>query len=126
MQIRKPCSYISLSEAIKISPKAQRSSRLNGYRHKEIFINGSSSSPSRPIHVYLSFRGDDETCKFTDVLWAALETNNLNTFLGDKKLDPADSIFLPRHFLKAIQQSNISVVVFSKSHASSIWCLEEL
>ncbi|KAI9081603.1 hypothetical protein K1719_036489 [Acacia pycnantha] len=86
----------------------------------------SSSSLSRPIHVYLSFKGDFETCKFTDRLWAALETDDLNTFWDDKKLDSGDSITLPRHFLKAIRQSNISIVVFSKNYASSLWCLEEL
>ncbi|KAI9115232.1 hypothetical protein K1719_013551 [Acacia pycnantha] len=92
----------------------------------ESVISGSSSS-SRPIHVYLSFRGDDNTCRFTDRLWATLESNDLNTFWDDKKLhDSVDSIFLPRHFLKAIRQSNISIVVFSKNFASSIWCLEEL
>ncbi|KAI9081587.1 hypothetical protein K1719_036473 [Acacia pycnantha] len=91
----------------------------------ESFITGSSSS-SRPIHVYLSFKGDDETCRCTDMLWAALATDDLNTFWDDKKLEPGDSIFLPRHFLKAIKQSNIFIVVFSKSYASSIWCLEEL
>ncbi|XP_054816998.1 TMV resistance protein N-like [Prosopis cineraria] len=79
----------------------------------ESFIGGSSSS--RAIHVYLSFKGDDETCRFTDMLWASLESNDLNAFWDDKKLDPCDSIFLPRSFLKAIQQSNISIVVFSKT-----------
>ncbi|KAK4285144.1 hypothetical protein QN277_001882 [Acacia crassicarpa] len=91
----------------------------------ESFITGSSSS-SRPIHVYLSFKGDDETCRFTDMLWAALETDDLNTFWDDKKLEPGDSTFIPRHFRKAIKQSNISIVVFSKSYPSSIWCLQEL
>ncbi|XP_028797861.1 TMV resistance protein N-like [Neltuma alba] len=93
---------------------------------KENFISGPSSS-SRPIHVYLSFIGDNETCRFTDSLWVALESNDLNTFWDDKKLDPGDySIVLPRHFLRAIRKSNIAIVVFSKSYASSIWCLEEL
>ncbi|XP_028797858.1 TMV resistance protein N-like [Neltuma alba] len=89
----------------------------------ESLVNGSSS---RPIHVYISFRGDNETCKFTDRLWAALETDDLNKFWDDKKLELGDSIFLPRHFLKPIRQSNISIVVFSKNYASYIWCLEEL
>ncbi|XP_054814850.1 disease resistance protein L6-like [Prosopis cineraria] len=95
----------------------------------EYFISGSSSSSSsssRPIHVYLSFKGDNETCSFTDRLWAALESNDLNTFWDGKKLEPSDTIFLPHHFLKAIRQSNISIVVFSKTYASSVWCLEEL
>ncbi|XP_028802445.1 TMV resistance protein N-like [Neltuma alba] len=93
---------------------------------EESFVIGPSSSSSRPIHVYLSFKGDDETCRFTDMLWAALETDDLNTFWDDKKLEPGDSICLPRHFLKPIRQSNISIVVFSKNYASSVWCLEEL
>ncbi|KAK4285140.1 hypothetical protein QN277_001878 [Acacia crassicarpa] len=92
----------------------------------ENFITGSSSSSSRPIHVYLSLKGDDETCRFIDMLWAALETDDLNTFWDDKKLEPSDSISLPRYCRKAIKQSTISIVVFSKSYASSLWCLEEL
>ncbi|XP_054816990.1 TMV resistance protein N-like [Prosopis cineraria] len=73
-----------------------------------------------------SFKGDDRTCEFTDRLWAALESDDFNTFWDDKKLEPIHSIFLPPHFLKAIQQSNISIVVFSKNYASSIWFLQEL
>ncbi|XP_054816766.1 disease resistance protein RUN1-like isoform X2 [Prosopis cineraria] len=96
----------------------------------ESFTSGSSSSSlsssSRPNRVYLSFKGDDRTCGFIDRLWAALESDDLKTFWDDKKLDPCDSISLPPHFLKAIQQSNISIVVFSKNYASSIWCLLEL
>ncbi|KAI9081611.1 hypothetical protein K1719_036497 [Acacia pycnantha] len=98
---------------------------MKGYRHMESFVTGSSSS-SRPIHVYLSLKGDDETRRFTDMLWAALETDDLNTFWDDKKLEPGDSISLPRYFRKPIKQSQISIVVFSKSYASSIWCLQEL
>ncbi|XP_028801086.1 uncharacterized protein LOC114756312 isoform X3 [Neltuma alba] len=91
---------------------------------KENFISGPPSS-SRPIHVYLSFKGDDESCKFTDRLWASLETDDLNTFWDDKKLETGFSS-IPHHFLKAIQQSCVSIVVFSRNYASSIWCLEEL
>ncbi|XP_054816992.1 TMV resistance protein N-like [Prosopis cineraria] len=86
----------------------------------------SGSSPSKPNHVYLSFRGDDRSCDFTDRLLAALESDDLNTFWDDKKLEPIHSIFLPRSCLKAIQQSNISIVVFSKNFAASTWCLQEL
>ncbi|XP_028754889.1 TMV resistance protein N-like, partial [Neltuma alba] len=53
----------------------------------ESFVTGPSSS-SRPIQVYLSIKGDDETCKFTDRLWASLETDDLNTFWDDEKLEP--------------------------------------
>ncbi|KAK4285139.1 hypothetical protein QN277_001878 [Acacia crassicarpa] len=58
----------------------------------ENFITGSSSSSSRPIHVYLSLKGDDETCRFIDMLWAALETDDLNTFWDDKKLEPSSEL----------------------------------
>lgn len=90
-----------------------------------------NSPLSSLIDLYISFRGvdDDDTCKFIDPLFAALksalEIDGLSTFWDDKKLETANSN-IPPHLLRAIQQSCISVVVFSKTFASSVWCLQEL
>ena len=42
----------------------------------------------------------------------------------DDKLEKGDEISL--ELTKAIQQSKISIVIFSKNYASSSWCLDEL
>ncbi|XP_054817003.1 disease resistance protein RUN1-like [Prosopis cineraria] len=85
-------------------------------------------SSSKPIHVYISFRGDDsKTSRFVRDLSAALQRKGLITFGDDKKLEAIrDSNNIPPHLLQAIKQAWIRVVVFSKNYASSSWCLEEL
>ncbi|XP_054814620.1 disease resistance protein RUN1-like isoform X2 [Prosopis cineraria] len=89
------------------------------------------SPSSRPIDLYISFRGVDDfdACKFIYPLFAALksalEIDGLSAFWDDKKLETANSD-IPPHHLRAIQQSCISVVVFSKTFASSVWSLQEL
>ncbi|KAL9349269.1 hypothetical protein Peur_056524 [Populus x canadensis] len=87
----------------------------------------SSSSSSRPgwdYDVFLSFRGED-TCKnFTDHLFTALQKAEVRTFRDDDELRIGEEISL--QLPKAIQESKISIVVFSKGYASSTWCLDEL
>ncbi|KAM7473384.1 hypothetical protein LguiB_020627 [Lonicera macranthoides] len=39
-------------------------------------------------------------------------------------LETGESI--PPALLKAIEESNFAIVVFSKNYASSLWCLDEL
>jgi hypothetical protein len=88
----------------------------------------SSSALSSSIHqwtydAFLSFRGEDTRKSFTAHLYAALRRNDINTFMDDKlrsgeEISPA--------LLTAIEQSAISIIVFSKNYASSRWCLNEL
>ncbi|XP_059450982.1 disease resistance protein RPV1-like [Corylus avellana] len=73
--------------------------------------------------VFLSFRGKDTRNNFTAHLYAALRRNGINTFMDDQlrsgeEISPA--------LLKAIEESQISIIVFSKNYASSKWCLNEL
>ncbi|CAL5401875.1 unnamed protein product [Camellia sinensis] len=69
--------------------------------------DASSSDSPCSYNVFLSFRGEDTRKTFTDHLYTALNHRGFHTF-------------------RAIQESRISIVVFSKNYASSSWCLDEL
>ena len=74
--------------------------------------------------AFLSFRGADTRKSFTSHLYAALNGKGIYVFKDDKELERGDSIS-PR-LLKAIEDSRISIIVFSQNYASSTWCLDEL
>ncbi|WMV32333.1 hypothetical protein MTR67_025718 [Solanum verrucosum] len=46
------------------------------------------------------------------------------TFHDDKRLEYGDSI--PKELMKAIKDSKVALVVFTKNYATSRWCLDEL
>ncbi|XP_019151053.1 PREDICTED: TMV resistance protein N-like [Ipomoea nil] len=87
-----------------------------------------SSSSSLPrcwdYDVFLSFRGEDTRKSFTDHLFAALCRAGVHTFRDAEELRKGEDI--STDLIKAIQESKISIIVFSKTYASSRWCLEEL
>ncbi|XP_050385306.1 TMV resistance protein N-like isoform X2 [Argentina anserina] len=89
---------------------------------------GVSSSSFTPIRwsydVFLSFRGDDTRNNFTGHLYTALCQKGLHTFIDDHDLRKGDEI--GPTLVKAIQESRVFVIVFSKHYASSKWCLDEL
>jgi hypothetical protein len=73
--------------------------------------------------VFLSFRGKDTRTNFTDHLYKGLSDKGIYTFIDreiirGEKISPA--------LLKAIEESRISLIVFSENYASSSWCLDEL
>ncbi|CAK7354292.1 unnamed protein product, partial [Dovyalis caffra] len=84
----------------------------------------SRSRPKGAYDVFLSFRGKDTRKNFTDHLYTALLQAGIYTFRDDNELTRGDEI--SKHLLEAIQESKISIVVFSKGYASSRWCLNEL
>ncbi|KAL5845754.1 hypothetical protein ACOSQ3_009278 [Xanthoceras sorbifolium] len=91
-------------------------------------LSSSSSSNTTTTHsfkheVFLSFRGEDTRHGFTSHLYRALHQKQIETFIDDQ-LVRGDEI-LPA-LLRAIEESRISVVIFSKDYASSKWCLHEL
>jgi hypothetical protein len=94
------------------------------------FQGASSSSSSSPsIHpcrydVFLSFNGEDTRHNFTAHLYQALLQKGINTFIDDEELRSGEEI--SSTLLKAIEESKISIVVFSQAYASSKWCLDEL
>ncbi|CAL5401877.1 unnamed protein product [Camellia sinensis] len=86
--------------------------------------DASSSDSPCSYHVFLSFRGEDTRKTFTDHLYTALKHRGFRTFRDDDEIERGETIKFELH--KAIQESRISIVVFSKNYASSSWCLDEL
>ncbi|RVW64063.1 Toll/interleukin-1 receptor-like protein [Vitis vinifera] len=85
--------------------------------------SGTSSFPGR-WDVFLSFRGEDTRLNFTDHLYSALTSRGIHTFRDDEGLERGGEI--QPSLLKAIEESKVSIVVFSKNYAHSQWCLDEL
>nr|XP_048319669.1 TMV resistance protein N-like isoform X1 [Ziziphus jujuba var. spinosa] len=83
----------------------------------------SSLSLEEKYDVFLSFRGEDTRHTFTSYLYAALSAKQILTFM-DHELERGDEI--SPTLSKAIEESKISVIIFSENYASSTWCLDEL
>ena len=82
------------------------------------------SSPSWKYHVFLSFRGEDTRNTFVGHLYSALEQEGIFTYKDDETLPRGQSIH--PSLMKAIEESQIAVVVFSMNYGDSSWCLDEL
>ncbi|KDO45804.1 hypothetical protein CISIN_1g011431mg [Citrus sinensis] len=90
-----------------------------------------SSSSSRRLRdqwrykhdVFVTFSGEDIRENFGSYLFAALFRESVKTF-RDEQIRRGDEI-MPA-LLQAIEESKISLVIFSKRFAFSRWCLEEL
>jgi hypothetical protein len=91
-----------------------------------IQTDGSSSSAMMTLKydVFVSFRGEDTRNNFADHLFAAFQRKGIFAFRDDTKLQKGESI--APELLRAIEGSQIFIVVFSKNYASSTWCLREL
>ncbi|XP_050373049.1 disease resistance protein RUN1-like [Argentina anserina] len=73
--------------------------------------------------VFLSFRGEDTRSNFTDHLQSALCEKGIEIFIDDE-LRRGEEI--SSALVKAIEESRVSIIVFSQNYASSRWCLDEL
>ncbi|XP_076952397.1 disease resistance protein Roq1-like [Bidens hawaiensis] len=87
-------------------------------------LNPAFVSQSWNHDVFISFRGEDTRKCFVDHLYEALVQQGVNTFKDDETLARGESI--GPALRKAIQESRIVVIVFSKNYADSSWCLDEL
>ncbi|XP_049372094.1 TMV resistance protein N-like [Solanum verrucosum] len=74
--------------------------------------------------VFLSFRGLDTRNNFTSHLHKALENRGISTFLDDESLESGGPIWI--ELVKAMEESQVAVIIFSKNYATSRWCLDEL
>jgi hypothetical protein len=74
--------------------------------------------------VFISFRGGDTRASFISHLYASLQNAGVNVFMDDDSLQRGDQI--STSLLKAIEVSQLSVIVFSRNYADSRWCLNEL
>ncbi|XP_062017030.1 toll/interleukin-1 receptor-like protein [Rosa rugosa] len=89
------------------------------------FCNMASSSAPDGFRydVFLSFRGKDTRRAFTSHLRAALDREQIKTYI-DYELKSGEEI--GPALRKAIEESKLSVVILSQNYASSTWCLNEL
>uniref|UniRef100_A0A1J3I432 ADP-ribosyl cyclase/cyclic ADP-ribose hydrolase n=1 Tax=Noccaea caerulescens TaxID=107243 RepID=A0A1J3I432_NOCCA len=84
--------------------------------------SSSSSSSKRQYDVFVSFRGRDTRNTFTSHLLKSLRGKGIDVFSDGKLLRGEDlSVLFDR-----IEQSKMSIIVFSENYANSTWCLEEL
>ncbi|KAK3416427.1 hypothetical protein EUGRSUZ_H02164, partial [Eucalyptus grandis] len=84
----------------------------------------SSSKLRKSYHVFLSFRGPDVRNSFLGHLYTALKQTGIYTYIDNEELRKGEHI--SPSLMKAIEKSQIAIVVFSKGYASSPWCLEEV
>jgi hypothetical protein len=82
-----------------------------------------SSASSKKYDVFISFRGQDTRETFTSHLRDALRKEKIITYMDDN-LIKGDEI--GPALVQAIQDSRISLIIFSKNYATSKWCLDEL
>ncbi|KAL5845658.1 hypothetical protein ACOSQ3_009182 [Xanthoceras sorbifolium] len=85
--------------------------------------SSSSSAPQFKYDVFLSFRGEDTRYNFISHLHKALRDKQLEIVI-DYDLNRGDEI--SPSLLEAIEESQVSIIIFSRNYASSRWCLEEL
>ncbi|KAB2602763.1 TMV resistance protein N-like [Pyrus ussuriensis x Pyrus communis] len=79
--------------------------------HEAFYSSSSSSSKLLKYDVFLSFRGEDTRYGFSGHLHAALKDG------GEE---------IKEELFQTIEESRISIIVFSKRYADSSWCLDEL
>ncbi|KRH65681.1 hypothetical protein GLYMA_03G054600v4 [Glycine max] len=88
------------------------------------FLRERYQEDNRNYDVFLSFRGEDTRASFTSHLYTALHNEGVFVFKNDETL-PRGNQISPSLRL-AIEESRISVVVFSTNYAESRWCLKML
>jgi hypothetical protein len=98
---------------------------MAGQQMSSAFSAVSSSLVSlKKYDVFLSFRGEDTRRNFTSHLYDALSRKKVETFIDNNELQKGHEI--SPALIKAIEESHMSIVIFSENYASSKWCLNEL
>lgn len=83
----------------------------------------SSSFSSHKYDLFLSFRGLDTRKSFTSHLYTALCREKILAYI-DHQLKSGEEI--SSTLVTTIEESKLSLVIFSKNYAKSRWCLDEL
>ncbi|KAM7493437.1 hypothetical protein LguiB_028046 [Lonicera macranthoides] len=83
-----------------------------------------SSNSGYTYDVFLSFRGIDTRKSFTDQLYKALKQAGVETFRDDDEIPRGENI--NSELERAIKQSRMSIIIFSKDYTSSSACLYEV
>ncbi|KAH0745170.1 hypothetical protein KY285_006827 [Solanum tuberosum] len=81
------------------------------------FASNSQYYPRWKYDVFLNFRGADTRRTFMGHLYEGLKSRGIFTFQDDKRLEHGDSI--SEELMKAIEESQVALVVFSKNYATS-------
>ncbi|KAM7461819.1 hypothetical protein LguiA_029940 [Lonicera macranthoides] len=92
-------------------------------------ISASASAADPPFlvgeyDVFLNFCGIDTRYGFTDYLYTSLQIAGVRTFRDDNELRVGKEI--GPELARVINDSKISIPIFSKNYASKKWCLLEL
>ncbi|TQD99621.1 hypothetical protein C1H46_014757 [Malus baccata] len=74
--------------------------------------------------VFLSFSGEDTRKGFTGHLHDAIEDRGYKAYMDEDDLNRGEEI--KEELYRGIEESRISIIVFSKKYADSSWCLDEL
>ncbi|KAF8017051.1 hypothetical protein BT93_H2304 [Corymbia citriodora subsp. variegata] len=85
---------------------------------------GMVNSSRSEYEVFLSFRGKDTRRGFTSFLYTSLIDAGISVYKDDEELRKGEKF--GSELLQAINQSKISIPIFSKGYAFSVWCLKEL
>ncbi|GAU46315.1 hypothetical protein TSUD_243370 [Trifolium subterraneum] len=85
--------------------------------------SSSNNTPQEKHEVFISFRSEDTRNTFTSHLNGALKRLEIKTYINNN-LNSGDEI--PSTLVRAIEEAELSIIVFSKNYAESKWCLEEL
>ncbi|PON46059.1 TIR-NBS-LRR-like protein [Trema orientale] len=86
-------------------------------------VSASASASRKKLDVFISFRGEDTRKNFMSHLHAALLREKIETYVDDRLVRGEE---ISQSLLEAIEDSQVSVVIFSQNYASSSWCLDEL
>nr|XP_043630624.1 disease resistance protein RUN1-like [Erigeron canadensis] len=107
-----------------LGSSSSSSSSLSSPWSSSSWSSSSSFSISEYIYdVFLSFRGEDTRKTFIDHLCTALKQAGIRIFQDDDVMERGR--LLKPELEKAIHQSQVSLIVFSKEYATSKWCLDE-
>ncbi|XP_060167526.1 disease resistance protein RPV1-like isoform X1 [Lycium barbarum] len=84
----------------------------------------SISRPRCSYHVYLSYRGQEISMNFINLLHTALTDVGIQTF--KRHSEARKGKIVGSELQKAVKESRISIIVFSEDYAYSRRCLDEL
>ncbi|KAL3746470.1 hypothetical protein ACJRO7_015433, partial [Eucalyptus globulus] len=85
--------------------------------------SGTDDAYGEKFDVFLSFRGSDTRLNFTDHLYHSMVIAGLQVFLDSEELEDGKRI---NEVLKAVDESQIYIPIFSRNFATSSWCLREV
>ncbi|XP_028760642.1 uncharacterized protein LOC114719322 [Neltuma alba] len=117
---------LSISQAIKyISPSLYGSQpdAVDDSFKDDVILTQTVSPPATKYDVFLSFRGEDTHHTFASHLYRGLHNAGIHTFM-DHQLRKGEQI--SPVLLRTIEESQISMIIFSENYSSSRWCMDEL